>query len=253
MHVKKQHMVTEITFMSLPRQLALSRIQTGNEWEVALPVEQRRRLAWTGTTRFMALDGLVEAFLETDFKPLKCYATANRQPVLKNGSADVTDVDEAPEGKRLATVAYFTDSFFRTGLTELVRSGPSVLTTILPGTESTTAEAWASGLDDSKNDPSHAVARRIACPLTEGAETAQWLFEAFVALQAPRYSPHGEGSHVAECDISHGSMTVGDFIKIDRRLYVVSLDGFVAALFIGLFSGSQLSESFSDFRYSQRS
>ena len=48
-------------------------------------------------------------------------------------------------------------------------------------------------------------------------------------------------------------MTVGDFIKIDRRLYVVSLDGFVAALFIGLFSGSQLSEGFSDCRYSQRS
>ena len=84
--------------MSLPRQLALSRIQTANAWEVALPEEQRRRLSWTGTTRFMALDGVVEAFLETDFKPLKCYPRASRPPVLKNGSADVTD--EAPEQKR---------------------------------------------------------------------------------------------------------------------------------------------------------
>ena len=182
----------------------------------------------------MALDGIVEAFLETDFNPLKCYRTSNRQPIMTNGSANVIDVDAAPEGKRLATVAFFTESFFRTGLTELIRSGPSVLNSIIPGTESTTAEVWASGLDESTDDPTHAVARRVVCPATEGAETAQWLFEAFVALQAPRYSPNGEASHVAECDIAHASMTVGDFVKIESRLYVVSLDGCVAALCIGV-------------------
>ena len=35
-------------------------------------------------------------------------------------------------------------------------------------------------------------------------------FEASVALQAPRYSPNGEALHVAECDVAHASMTVGD-------------------------------------------
>ena len=216
-------------------QMALSRVQTTNAWEVALPEAERKRLTWTGTTRFMALDGIVEAFLDTDFLPLKCYRGQSTQPQVVHGSANVTDVDAAPEGERMATVAFFTERFFQTQLTDLVRCGPRLLNMILASADNTVAEGWASSLkDDSDDHPSHAVARRIACPLNEGAETAQWLFDTFTALQAPRYSPNGEASHIAECDISHASMTVGDFVKIDDRLFIVSLDGFVAASSIGL-------------------
>ena len=34
---------------------------------------------------------------------------------------------------------------------------------------------------------------------------------------------------MAKCDIEHASMTVGDFVKTEDRLSVVSLDGHVAA------------------------
>ena len=50
---------------------------------------------------------------------------------------------------------------------------------ILPGEETTVAEVWAASLDESNENPSHAVARKISCPAKEGAETAQWLFEVF--------------------------------------------------------------------------
>ena len=184
-------------------QMALSRIQTTNAWEVALPEAERKRLTWTGTTGFMALDGIVEAFLDTDFLPLKCYRGRSTQAQVIHGSANVTDVDAAPEGKRMATVAFFTEKFFQTQLTDLVRCGPRLLNMILASAENTIAEALASSLqDDSDDHPSHAVARRITCPLNEGAETAQWLFDTFTALRAPRYSPNGEAPHIVECDIS---------------------------------------------------
>ena len=94
----------------------------------------------------------------------------------------------------------------------------------------TMAEAWAASLErPSIRSPSHAVARTVACPPFEGPAFAQWLFNVFIVLQAPRDSPNAEASFLSERGVQHASMTMGDLIRIENHVLVVCLDGFPAS------------------------
>ena len=81
--------------------IALSQTQMKNDepWEVRLPPEERKRLKWTTRKSFMRLDGVLEAFLQTEMFPLKPYRCGRRQsPILTYGKADLTECVSAPAG-----------------------------------------------------------------------------------------------------------------------------------------------------------
>ena len=89
--------------------IALSQTQMKNEepWEVRLPPEERKRLKWTTRKSFMRLDGVLEAFLQTEMFPLKPYRCGRRQsPVLTHGKADLTECVSAPAGGGMVTYIF---------------------------------------------------------------------------------------------------------------------------------------------------
>lgn len=198
--------------------MALSRIESEDlePWEVLLPAEERLLLQWTSSVTFMKMDGILEAYLETDMMPLKTYRRGGlRAPINHFHSANIREIEEAPEGCREADVAFFNDHFFRNYLPSFISNGRAM-------------HQWLAYVMQPKVGvrATHAVARKISCPVKDGPELYEWLHDVFTALQAPRYSPNGEAADMLDAGIDHASMTIGDFVRIGETLYMVGLDGF---------------------------
>jgi len=198
--------------------MALSRIESEDlePWEVLLPAEERLLLQWTSSVTFMKMDGILEAYLETDMMPLKTYRRGGlRAPINHFRSANIREIEEAPEGCREADVAFFNDHFFRNYLPSFISNGRAM-------------HQWLAYVMQPKVGvrATHAVARKISCPVKDGPELYEWLHDVFTALQAPRYSPNGEAADMLDAGIDHASMTIGDFVRIGETLYMVGLDGF---------------------------
>jgi len=187
-------------------------------WFVRLPQKERAKITWTKADKFMNMDGIMEAYTETGARPLESHCVRRRTPLRTFRSAKLENVEEVPDGCRLATVGFFNDNFFRNHLTGWIRDPQSMLT-------------WVKFLSQPKVTvrATHVVARKIVCPAHDGPELIEWLHHVFAGLQAKRYSPNGEEKHLIDQGVDHASMTIGDFVKIGDVLYIVGLDGFYAS------------------------
>ena len=165
----------------------------------------------------MKMDGLLETFMETNLEPLQKYRRGeHRPPVNVFRSAAIAEIEEAPEGCRIAEVMFFNDSFFRNVLPHFF-------------TDATAMAVWARHISKPKVGISatHSLLRQVSCPAEDGPGMIEWLYDLFVAFQAVRYSPNGEALDCLDADVEvdHASMTLGDLVKVGSHAYMIGIDG----------------------------
>ena len=171
----------------------------------------------------MATHGLIEGFLETRLRTRRCYSGIPLQPQLLYGTADITNMTEAPENPKSATIPPVTGAavFSKAGPTVAFFTGAYFQNTAAPVTGGIVAEFWAASIERprARKAPSHVVARSCV-PVPRGTVSGP---------MAVRYSPNGEANDAAEQGVEHASMTAGDFVQIERHIFVCCLDGILAA------------------------
>ena len=155
--------------------------------------------------------------METNLEPLQQYRRGgHRPPVNAFRSAAIAEIEEAPEGCRIAEVMFFNDSFFRNVLPHFF-------------TDAAAMAVWARQISKPKVGISatHSLLRQVSCPVEDGPGMIEWLYDLFVAFQAVRYSPNGEALDCLDADVEvdHASMTLGDLVKVGSHAYMIGIDG----------------------------